>query len=88
MLVAGDFIALNGLARGGIAKLNIADGRVNTAFNPGTSNAFVSAMSINSSNQIAIGGSFQRVTGLPREGFAVFDAEVANTDFANGFEGQ
>src|SRR5437773_2036470 len=56
IIIGGDFISYNGIARNYIARLN-TDGSLDTGFNPGTgANSSVYATSIQSDGKIIIGG--------------------------------
>lgn len=74
ILIGGDFTtyndSVNTHARNRIARLS-TDGRLETAFNPGTgANSTVRAIDVHSDGRVVIGGSFTGVNGLTRSGIA------------------
>jgi uncharacterized delta-60 repeat protein/uncharacterized repeat protein (TIGR01451 family) len=75
VLIAGDFTAVNGIARGRIARLN-SDGSVDLSFNPGTgANDAVRALAIQVDGRILIGGSFTNFNGAALNRFARLNAD-------------
>ena len=63
VIIAGDFTAVNGVARGHIARLN-SDGSLDTSFNPGSgANDAIRAVALLSDGRILIGGSFTNYNG-------------------------
>lgn len=70
ILIGGSFSSVNGVAASNVARLN-GDGSLDAAFQliPGA-NGNVSALGIQSSGAILIGGSFNNVHGLARQGLA------------------
>ncbi|MEN9573244.1 MAG: hypothetical protein RL514_1099 [Verrucomicrobiota bacterium] len=72
VLIGGDFSTVNGAARSRIARLN-ADGTLDTlaAFNAGVGfNDFVSALALDASQRIIVGGAFTTANGLARNRIA------------------
>jgi uncharacterized delta-60 repeat protein len=65
IFVAGGFTTVNGVSRGGIAKLN-ADGTLDTTFDPGTSanTAFVQSFAVQQDGKIVVGGNFTSFNGV------------------------
>jgi uncharacterized repeat protein (TIGR01451 family)/uncharacterized delta-60 repeat protein len=65
IVIGGDFTAINGVARNGIARMN-ADGTLDNSFNPGdgATNA-VRAVAIQLDGRVLIGGSFTNFNGRP-----------------------
>ena len=70
-LVAGDFAAVNGTPRPGIARFNV-DGTLDTSFNPvpGPSGSHVFAAAVLFDGKILLGGDFASVNGTARTGIA------------------
>lgn len=63
VIVAGDFTAVNGVARSRIARLN-SDGSLDTSFNPGSgASDAIRAVALQSDGRILIGGSFTNYNG-------------------------
>ncbi len=70
IIIGGDFISYNGIARNHIARLN-TDGTLDTSFNPGTgANIRVVDTSIQSDGKIIIGGYFTSYNGTARNQIA------------------
>ena len=66
ILVAGNIRAVNGVARGGIARLN-ANGTLDLSFDPGTgANSTIYALALDASGNVYVGGVFSSVNGVPR----------------------
>jgi uncharacterized delta-60 repeat protein len=65
ILIGGDFSAVNGVSRNGVARLN-PDGSLDLTFNPGqgATNA-VRAIAIQLDGNIVVGGSFTNFNGTP-----------------------
>ena len=58
VIISGDFGIVNGVARGGIARIN-EDGSNDISFNPQYgANGIINTIKVNSTNQILIGGEF------------------------------
>jgi uncharacterized delta-60 repeat protein len=76
ILIGGRFSAVNGVARGRIARLN-SDGTVDTAFGNGLAGAdnYVCAVAVQRDGRILIGGYFKKINGVPCEGFARVNAD-------------
>jgi len=65
-IVTGNFTVFNGVARGGIVRLN-ADGSVDTSFNPGTgASGLVNGAIIQDDGKIVVYGGFNFFNGLAR----------------------
>lgn len=64
LVVIGSFTTVNGVARNGVARLNV-DGSLDTTFSPGTGPAtgLVRAVAIDSNGNILLGGSFTDFSG-------------------------
>lgn len=73
ILIGGDFLHVDGLARSNLARLNL-DGTVDPSFNVTLSGDFgatdVPALLVLPNNQILIGGNFTNVNGVRRVGLA------------------
>src|SRR5262249_50596455 len=66
VIVVGDFTSMVGFSRNRIARLN-ADGSLDTSINFGSgANAFINTVTLQTDEQIVIGGGFTLVNGLPR----------------------
>ncbi len=66
ILVGGSFTTINGVARGGIARLN-PDGSIDPSFNPGSgANGCVNAIVRQNDGRIVIAGQFSRFNGVSR----------------------
>lgn len=66
VLIAGDFTAVNGVARSRVARLN-ADGSLDTTFDPGAGpNALVRSFMVQEDGKVVIGGDFTSVGGVAR----------------------
>ena len=66
ILIGGNFVAVNGFARGGIARV-LGDGSLDPTFDPGVGtggNVFALALQLN--GQIVIGGRFVQYAGINR----------------------
>lgn len=84
ILIAGGFTAVNGVARGAIARLN-ADGTLDTTFGNGLSgvSGTVEKIARRSDGQIFIVGDFSGVNGAPRGCIARLNTD-GSTDLAFG----
>jgi uncharacterized delta-60 repeat protein/prepilin-type N-terminal cleavage/methylation domain-containing protein len=71
VVIGGEFTAVNGTARGGIARLN-ADGSLDTTFANGLSggNATVSAAVVRPDGSVVVGGVFTQMNGTARNRIA------------------
>jgi uncharacterized delta-60 repeat protein len=77
ILVGGLFQTINGTARNRIARLNVG-GSVDTTFNPGTgADGEVNAVALKEDGSILLGGLFQFVDGLARNGVARLENDAA-----------
>jgi hypothetical protein len=76
LYVAGDFTAVGGLARNGIAAVDLT-GNV-TSWNPGATGGWVNSVAV-AENTIYIGGSFTTVGGQERHGLASIHASTGAT---------
>lgn len=66
ILVGGDFTTVNGVASGGIARLNALDGSRDGTFNPGTgANSTVTGVGIQADARMVCTGPFTSINGLP-----------------------
>ncbi len=76
ILIGGDFTTINGIARGRIARLN-ADGTLDQTFMNGLSGAdgTVISIAVQNSGMVLIGGSFNTVNGVSRNGIARLNAD-------------
>ena len=70
ILVGGEFISFNGVARTNLIRLNV-NGSLDNTFNPGLSiDASVRALLVQPDGKIVLGGSFTNVNGVLRGGLA------------------
>jgi uncharacterized delta-60 repeat protein len=71
VIVGGFFNSFNGIARGGIARLN-TDGSLDTGFDPGTGagaqNQSVFAIALQPDGRVVVGGDFGSFNGVSRNG--------------------
>ncbi len=66
ILISGEFSAINGVSRNGIARLN-ANGSLDNFFNPGSgANLKIQSLALQPNGKILIGGSFTSFNGTPR----------------------
>lgn len=92
VLIAGQFTAVDGVPRGGLARLH-PDGRLDQRFRPlleGPTGAYVSVLWLQSDGRILVGGNFRSVADQPRPGLARLTAEGyldRGFDPAAGLEG-
>lgn len=86
VIIGGDFLTVNGLVRGHIARLN-ADGSVDNTFDPGTNapNATVHAIAVAPDGSVVIGGEFTALGAFDRHGVARLNADgTVDTTFTPG----
>jgi uncharacterized delta-60 repeat protein len=70
IVIAGNIRAVNGIARGHVARLN-PDGTLDTSFDPGTgADARIDALALDASGNIYVGGYFQTFNGVSRRRIA------------------
>lgn len=70
ILLAGSFSNVNGTARSGLARLN-GDGTLDSSFNAMTAaSSGIEAMALDSSGRILVGGYFEAIDGIARNGVA------------------
>lgn len=77
IIIGGQFSSVNGVSRGGIARLN-ANGTLDSfALNSSGcgSSSYVSCMAIQADGKILIGGNFSQVHGQPRARFARLNSD-------------
>jgi len=74
ILIGGQFMAVNGRPRAGIARLQ-ADGALDTSFDPGaalsempSNNIYISRIVLQPDGRVVVGGSFNRFNGVARRG--------------------
>lgn len=72
LFVAGQFSSINGVNRPGVAKVSLANGTVDTAFNANAQRG-VQALAL-SGSQLVIGGTFTSVAGQARDFLAAVDS--------------
>ncbi len=66
IVVGGDFLAMNGLPTGRIARLN-ADGSTDTTVNFGSgANSFINVVAVQQDRKLVLGGGFTAFDGVPR----------------------
>lgn len=81
VLIGGSFTTVRGLARHGLARLH-ADGSLDAGFDPGTSVAnslgrggsLIAFLLAQPDGRVVVGGSFNSVQGVPRNGIARLNA--------------
>ncbi len=76
LLVVGNFVAFQGVARGCIARFN-SDGSLDLSFAVGAglnNGGYANAIALQSDGKILIGGSFSQYDGAPRDGLARLNA--------------
>ena len=74
VLIGGDFTAVNGLVRNGLARLTTT-GSVDVAFDPGVGfDGTVNALAVRPDGKVFAGGEFLNVAGLPRSHVAMLSA--------------
>ncbi len=85
ILIAGNFIEVNGTPRNNLARLN-ADGSVDTGFNPGTGpNGTLYNVTLLPDGKVFIGGQFGAYNGVPRGGTArLFSTGILDPLFSPG----
>jgi uncharacterized delta-60 repeat protein/uncharacterized repeat protein (TIGR01451 family) len=75
VLIAGDFVHVNGAPRNGLARLN-ADGTLDPSFNPGTgASGTVRALAIQLDGRVLLGGAFTNVNGVVLNHIARLNAD-------------
>ena len=66
IIIAGQFTAIDGVAQGRVARLNM-DGTVDPTFNPGTGpDSICYAVALDAAGNVYVGGGFLNVNGTPR----------------------
>lgn len=85
VLLAGAFTQVQGVNRGGIARLH-ADGSLDDTFDPGAgANGTVCALAVEPGGRILLGGAFTAVDGVARSGVARLESNGAlDTSFNAG----
>ena len=85
VVIGGDFTSVNGIALNHVARLN-SDGSVDTSFNPGVGpDGTVSAVALDASGNVIIGGDFDMVSGVTSGGVARLTGNGSlDTTFAPG----
>jgi uncharacterized delta-60 repeat protein len=77
ILIAGNFVAVNGVARGRVARLN-SDGTLDSTFDPGSGADFtIFALAQDSDGNVYVGGAFTTFNGVSRGGIAKLSASGA-----------
>jgi uncharacterized delta-60 repeat protein len=83
IIIGGNFITVNGVARRSIARLN-ADGSVDDSFNPGTgASSGVYTSAVQADGKIIMGGNFTSVNGVARNYIARLNADGSVDDSFN-----
>ncbi|MFM1768766.1 MAG: hypothetical protein RJA22_1295 [Verrucomicrobiota bacterium] len=76
LLIAGDFLSVNGVARTRVARLNI-DGSLDLGFDPGRgADGTIFSIAVDDQGRAVIGGDFTLVNGFPRRGVARLNGDV------------
>ncbi len=85
ILLAGDFTAVDGVARGRIARLN-ADGALDPSFDPGAgADGTIHALALQPDGKIVIAGAFDFYAGSLRPGITRLDEDGSrDTGFGTG----
>jgi uncharacterized delta-60 repeat protein len=89
VLVGGEFLFFNGVARSRIARLNV-DGSVDTSFDPGSgvgggNPTVVYTIAVQPDGKVLIGGVFFNYNGVPRQRLARLNQDGSlDTSFAPG----
>ncbi|HEX6289423.1 MAG TPA: delta-60 repeat domain-containing protein [Herpetosiphonaceae bacterium] len=85
VLLGGDFWAINGTGRNGIARLN-ADGTLDTSFNPNPGvDSYVYALALQPDGKVLLGGMFTSVGGTARNSIARLNTDgTLDTSFNPG----
>ncbi len=89
VLIGCNFTAVNGVARGRIARLH-SNGTLDTSFGNGLAGAdnVVRAIAVQNDGRVLIGGFFNTVNGTARRGIARLHADgTLDTSFGNGLAG-
>jgi uncharacterized delta-60 repeat protein len=88
VVIGGDFNTVNGVTRYAIARLN-TDGSLDTGFTNGIgANDRVLAIAIQPDGKVLIGGAFDAVNGVTRNGIARLNSDGSlDTGFQNGMAG-
>lgn len=73
IVVGGDFIIINGVARNRMARVN-ADGTLDTGFDPNV-NGIIRTLALQTNGKILLGGSFTSVGGVTRNRVARVNAD-------------
>lgn len=64
VVIAGDFLSVNGLSRPGVARLN-SNGSVDTTFSPGSGfNGIVTSLALQADGKLILGGDFTSYNGF------------------------
>lgn len=85
VLISGDFSAINGVSRRGVARLN-QDGSVDSSFNPGTgADSRVPVVAVQADGKVLLGGWFTSVNGVSRNRIARLNSDGSvDTSFDPG----
>jgi uncharacterized delta-60 repeat protein len=88
VIVGGDFSILNGVAVGGIARINL-DGTLDTTYGGlGGANTGLVSLALQPDGKLVIGGDFSTVNGVTRRRLARLNADgTLDTLFGNGLSG-
>jgi hypothetical protein len=79
VIVGGNFTQVNGVMRNNIARLN-TNGSVDTTFDPGSgANNAVYSVPTQTDGKVLIGGGFNQVNGVTRNGIARLNGDPAGT---------
>lgn len=73
-MLGGSFSQVNGVARGGVARLN-PDGSLDPSFTATVSGGTVSALTVQADGKVVVGGAFTQANGAARSGIARFNAD-------------
>jgi uncharacterized delta-60 repeat protein len=92
-VIGGEFSAVNGTPRNGVARIN-TDGSLDSTFNPPQSvpSAFVWSVAVQSDGKVVVGGAFEQYGGVTRKKIVRLntdgsvDATFAPADGANNAE--
>ena len=86
VIIGGDFVSVNGVARVRVARLN-TDGSVDTSYGSTVgASAVVNALALQSDGKLIIGGSFASYNGLPRNRIARLSKDGQRLDESGSFQ--
>ncbi len=81
-IVAGQLGTADGVARGALARVALADGALDPAWHAGIDTGQVLALAADGAGGLLVGGNFTQVAGQPRQNLARLDLATAALDAA------